>query len=68
MPTLILWGERNGHFPPQWARRLATDIPSVNRVELLPGVGHLLMEEQPDRVAALIGEFLTTTTDLPGGL
>ncbi len=68
VPTLILWGEQDVHFPPQWARRLAADIPSVNRVELLSGVGHLLMEEQPGRVAALIGESLTTTTDQLGGM
>jgi pimeloyl-ACP methyl ester carboxylesterase len=61
-PTLILWGEQDVHFPPSWARRLAADIPATQRVEILPGCGHLLMEEHPDKVAALIGEFLTTTT------
>jgi pimeloyl-ACP methyl ester carboxylesterase len=27
-------------------------------LELLPDTGHLLMEERPERFAALIGEFL----------
>ena len=61
-PTLILWGEGDVHFPPDWARRLAADIPGAARVEILPATGHLLMEEQPDSVADLIREFLTTTT------
>ena len=61
-PTLILWGEGDVHFPPDWARRLAADIPGATRVEILPATGHLLMEEQPDHVATLIREFLTTTT------
>lgn len=61
-PTLILWAEGDVHFPPDWAHRLAADIPGTTRVEILPATGHLLMEEQPDHVANLIREFLTTTT------
>ena len=61
-PTLILWGDGDVHFPPDWARRLAADIPGTTRVEILPATGHLVMEEQPDHVANLIREFLTTTT------
>lgn len=61
-PTLILWGEQDVHFPPAWARRLQGDPPGAERVEILPGVGHLLMEERPAEVAALIGEFLTATS------
>jgi pimeloyl-ACP methyl ester carboxylesterase len=60
--TLILWGERDVHFPPSWAGRLQSDIPGVERVEILPGVGHLLMEERPSQVTDLIAEFLTTAT------
>lgn len=58
-PTLVLWGEQDVHFPPHWAHRLRADIPGCARVEILPGTGHLLMEERPDRVAALLREFLT---------
>lgn len=48
-PTLILWGEQDMHFPPAWARRLQGDLPGAERVEILPGVGHLLMKERPPR-------------------
>jgi pimeloyl-ACP methyl ester carboxylesterase len=61
-PTLILWGDGEVHFPPDWARRRAADIPGTTRVEILPATGHLVMEEQPDHVANLIREFLTPPT------
>jgi pimeloyl-ACP methyl ester carboxylesterase len=61
-PTLILWGERDVHFPSTWARRLQCDIAGAERLEILPGVGHLLMEERPSEVADLIAEFLTAAT------
>jgi pimeloyl-ACP methyl ester carboxylesterase len=46
-PTLIVWGERDVHFPPEWGERLRADIPGARRLELLPETGHLLMEERP---------------------
>ena len=57
-PTLLIWGTEDPHFGPAWARRLAEDIPGAVRLELLPETGHLLMEEQPQRVGQLIGDFL----------
>ena len=63
-PTLIVWGEDDPHFGPDWGRRLLADIPGAQRLELLPRTGHLLMEEHPDELARLIADFLTTE---PGG-
>jgi pimeloyl-ACP methyl ester carboxylesterase len=57
-PTLIIWGRDDPHFGPQWAERLHADIPGAVRLELLPATGHLLMEEQPDRLATLVSDFL----------
>ncbi len=57
-PTLILWGQDDVHFPPTWGERLRSDIPGCARMEVLPGTGHLLMEERPTEVAALIGDFV----------
>jgi pimeloyl-ACP methyl ester carboxylesterase len=56
-PTMLLWGTEDAHFGPEWADRLAADIPGVRRKELLP-TGHLLMEEDPERVSDLLAEFL----------
>lgn len=59
-PTLLLWGADDPHFGPEWAERLRDDIPGTLRLELLPDTGHLLMEEQPELVAASIADFLAT--------
>lgn len=59
-PTLLLWGADDPHFGPKWADRLCDDIPGAAHVELLADTGHLLMEEEPDRVAAIIHDFITT--------
>ena len=58
-PTMLLWGTEDPHFGPEWADRLATDIAGFCRKELLR-TGHLVMEEQPHRFAALLVDFLTT--------
>src|SRR5215213_3050925 len=57
-PTLLVWAKDDPHFGPEWGERLRQDIPGAVRLELLPDTGHLLMEERPERFAALIGEFL----------
>jgi pimeloyl-ACP methyl ester carboxylesterase len=57
-PTLLVWAKDDSHFGPEWGERLRRDIPGAVRLELLPDTGHLLMEERPERFAALVGEFL----------
>jgi pimeloyl-ACP methyl ester carboxylesterase len=57
-PTLLVWGRDDPHFGPRWGERLQRDIPGARRLELLPETGHLLMEERPERFAALVDEFL----------
>ncbi len=58
-PTMIVWGQDDPHFGPEWAERLYQDIPGASRLELLPGTGHLLMEERPQELASLIRDFLS---------
>jgi pimeloyl-ACP methyl ester carboxylesterase len=58
-PTLIVWGQDDPHFGPEWGRRLRDDIAGAGRLELLPDTGHLLMEERPDHLARLVADFLT---------
>ena len=57
-PTLLLWGEDDPHYGPQWAKRLQHDIPGTMRLVTLPRTGHLLMEERPREVADAIRGFL----------
>jgi pimeloyl-ACP methyl ester carboxylesterase len=57
-PTLLIWATEDPHFGPEWGERLPRDIPGAIRLERLPNSGHLLMEERPDQVAALLRDFL----------
>lgn len=57
-PTLLIWAQDDAHFGPEWGERLRRDIPGAQRLELLPATGHLLMEERPEKFAALVREFL----------
>jgi pimeloyl-ACP methyl ester carboxylesterase len=63
-PTMLLWGNEDPHFGPQWADRLATDIAGFGRTEPLP-TGHLLMEEEPERFTMLLADFLAKRDDQP---
>jgi hypothetical protein len=54
-PTLLVWAKDDPHFESEWGERLLGDIPGAVRLELLPETGHLLMEERPERFAALVG-------------
>jgi len=66
-PTLLLWGQDDPHFGPQWAERLQLDIPGAAGVKLLPRTGHLLMEEQPVRFAESVLAFLGDPEPAPPG-
>jgi spore coat protein A, manganese oxidase len=57
-PTMIVWGEADPHFGPEWGRRLYEDIPGAVRLELLPKTGHLVMEERREDFVRLVREFL----------
>lgn len=57
-PLLILEGEHERLFSPRRAvARARALIPGV-RAEIVPGVGHLMTEERPDIINALIRDFL----------
>jgi len=52
-PTLILHGDRDEVIPVANAEILAADWSGA-RVEVLPGCGHALMAQEPQRVAAAV--------------
>ena len=56
-PTLIVHGTKDAVVDPGNADLLAEHIRDA-RVELLPGSGHLLFWEEPERFSALVKEFL----------
>jgi pimeloyl-ACP methyl ester carboxylesterase len=57
-PVALIWAHDDVHFGPEWAERLRRDLPRVERFELLPSTGHLLMEERPEQFSAVVAEFL----------
>ena len=60
IPTLIVWGERDGIIPVSHAHAAHEAIPQ-SRLEIIPGAGHFPHVEEPALVASLLMDFLTTT-------
>ncbi|WP_439492194.1 alpha/beta fold hydrolase BchO [Bosea sp. (in: a-proteobacteria)] len=54
LPVLLVVGAGDRAVPPGDARAVAQRLPDA-RIETLPGAGHLIHEEKPGDIAALIG-------------
>jgi pimeloyl-ACP methyl ester carboxylesterase len=59
VPTLMIWGDRDPVVPVAHARTLAAEIPRAH-LEVLPA-GHVPQLGHPDRVAALVEDFVLAT-------
>jgi pimeloyl-ACP methyl ester carboxylesterase len=57
LPTLILWGGRDGLIPPEAAARFHRDI-SGSKLATFDDLGYVPHEEDPDRTVAAVKEFL----------
>jgi pimeloyl-ACP methyl ester carboxylesterase len=57
VPTLVIWGENDTALLPSLTRGLSEWVPRL-RVEIVPGAGHWVPYERPDRVNSLIREFM----------
>jgi len=58
-PVLVGCGEADLLTTPEHARELAALLPQA-RLDMLPGAGHMLTMEQPERVNALLLRWLET--------
>ncbi|NLU74940.1 alpha/beta hydrolase [Streptomyces sp. HNM0575] len=56
-PVLVCWGTADTWIPVDRAHRLAGLIPGA-RLELIEGAGHLVQEDAPAQLAAVLLEFL----------
>ncbi|MDD9206761.1 alpha/beta hydrolase [Georgenia sp. 10Sc9-8] len=59
MPVRIVWGEDDQWQPLHYAKRLSNAIPNADLV-VVPGAGHFVMEDAPERVVHEIIDFLGT--------
>jgi pimeloyl-ACP methyl ester carboxylesterase len=59
-PTLLIWGEKDRMIPSSNAQSYAKVLPSSKTV-LLPNLGHLVQEEQPELALTHVTDFLNST-------
>ncbi|HZS01679.1 MAG TPA: alpha/beta fold hydrolase [Chloroflexota bacterium] len=59
IPTLVIWGERDRYLGRELAAPPPAWVPTC-RVERLPDASHWLQSDQPERVNALLLDFLRT--------
>ncbi|MFM0000665.1 alpha/beta hydrolase [Paraburkholderia dipogonis] len=59
VPTLVLWGAKDRWIPTAHAAEFASRIPGAKSI-MYPGLGHIPMEEAPERVMADLRAFLGT--------
>jgi pimeloyl-ACP methyl ester carboxylesterase len=56
-PTMLLWGEDDAEIGPQWADRLADDLP-VEETVFLSEAKHWVMQDRPEAYREALSEFL----------
>ncbi|GFE21924.1 oxidoreductase [Streptomyces nigrescens] len=57
LPTLICWGTQDTWIPPTRGHELASRIPG-SRLHLIEHAGHLVQEDAPAELGAVVGEFV----------
>ena len=55
--TLILWGDEDNFQKPKYAPQLAQTLPNAT-LTWIEKAGHWFIDEKPERVTSLMGEFL----------
>lgn len=58
-PTLLVWGMHDPYLGPGLTENLEGWVPHL-RVERLPGASHWVQHDEPERVNALLREFLAS--------
>lgn len=60
VPVLVVWGGEDAWLHPSQAETLAQKIPGAES-RLIPGTGHFVMEDAPERVAGVLAGFFAET-------
>jgi pimeloyl-ACP methyl ester carboxylesterase len=56
-PALVICGSEDQMTPVRFSQFLVEELPAA-RLKIIPSAGHMVMLEQPEIVANLIGEFI----------
>ena len=67
MPTLIIWGDRDGIIPIEHAHQAHAAMPG-SRLEIFHGVGHFPHVEAPRRFVEVLSDFIASTEPASGDL
>jgi pimeloyl-ACP methyl ester carboxylesterase len=65
IPTLIVWGDRDGIIPVAHGEAAHQAIPG-SRLEILEGSGHFLPLQEAERLSAVVRDFIATTEAAQG--
>lgn len=57
VPTLVIWGQQDAFLDSEMAQA-SVDLCKDGRLEMISGVTHWVQHEEPDRVNALLIDFL----------
>jgi len=60
VPSLIVWGEKDRMIPVKHAHEAHANMPG-SRLEVFAGAGHFPFNDDPERFAALLLDFLAST-------
>jgi pimeloyl-ACP methyl ester carboxylesterase len=60
VPSMIVWGEGDRIIPVEHAYAAHEMLPE-SRLEILPGSGHFLFNDDPDLFVSLLREFMAGT-------
>ena len=60
VPTMYLWGDQDATVGRRAAEATAKYVTGPYRFEVLPGVGHFLTDQAPERVTELLLEHLAS--------
>ena len=54
MPTLYIWGDADATVGPQAAKGTGDFVNAAYSMEVLPGVGHFVMDQAPGKATELL--------------
>ena len=69
VPTVVVAGENDRLTPPSHARRIAQELPQLERLIILPQTGHMGPLERPDEINQALLELANRASQpVPAGL